>query len=271
MINAHTMSLRLLTVGLVLAISANVLQAGKPAIPAQQPAADATTVQLFDGIEAGQLDAKLVHKDESTGNLFIDNKTDKLLNVQMPEAFIGVHVLNQGFFDQNNGQNGQNAGQGQGGQTTGGGASNNSQQGPGIFSVPPQKIVRIPVRSVCLEHGRPDPSSRMEYRVFPVEKFSLDPALFELLATIGRGGPPQKVAQATAWHLANGKSWKELAAMKFRRLGGLPDVPHFKHSELDQARKLAEASRTLADNRIVRDSEPAVVSSAVARNDAKAR
>ena len=245
---------RMLFAGLVLAALATVSQAGKPTIPAQKAVEGMPAMPLFETMDAKQVDVKLVHKDEASGNLLIENKTEKPLNVQLPEAFVGVHVLNQGFFGQNNGngnnpfgnQNGQGNGQGQGGQTTGGGASNNGQSGGPIFSVPPGKIVRIPVKTVCLEHGRPTPASRMEYRIFPVERFSRDPALFELLTTVADGKTPQKVAQAAAWHLASEKSWKQLAGMKFRRLGSLPDVPEFTPTQLAAAHQLVENSQLLA-------------------------
>lgn len=267
MIQARVLNFRLLAVGLVLAAFASVSQAGKPAIPAQKPVDGLPVVNLFDATQGEQVDVKLVQKDEASGNLFIENKFGKPINVQMPEAFVGAHVLNQ-FFD--NDQNGQGNGQSQGGQTTGGGASNNSQQGP-IFSVPPGKVVRIPVKTVCLEHGRPEPSSRMEYRIFPVEKFSRDPGLFELLAAVGRGKTPQKVAQAAAWNIASQKSWKELAAMKFRRAGNLPDTPHFRVEELTQARKLLEKSKLLAEKRNERKGDKPAATSVVASRNTQAR
>jgi hypothetical protein len=282
MIKVRTLSFRVLSVGLVLVGLAAVSQAGKPVIPAQKPVDDVVAVSLFEAMEARQLDVKLVHKDEASGNLFVENTTDQQLNVQMPEAFVGVHVLNQGFFGSGNGssgfgssglgnQSGQSSGQGQGGQTTGGGTSGSNSQNSGIFSVPPGKIVRVPVHSVCLEHGRPTPSSRMEYRVFPVEKFSQDPALYELLSAVADGKHRQKVVQAAAWHMASEKSWKELAAMKFRRAGNLPDAPHFTPGELVSARKLAETSQELAET--TRDSKGGslVAESVVVRHDVRAR
>jgi len=111
----------------------------------------------------------------------------------------------------------------------------------------------------------------MEYRIVPVEKFSRNPALFELLATVGRGKTPQKVAQAAAWNLASGKSWKELAAMKFRRLGGLPNTPHFRQSELAQARKLAAKSQTLAEKKNASKGDLPATAAVVARREVPAR
>lgn len=261
---------RMLFAGLMLTSLATISDAGKPAIPAQKAIDGLPVVPLFELLKAAQVDARLVHKDESSGNLFVDNKFEKSINVQMPEAFVGVHVLNQGFFDNQN-QNSQSGGQSQGGQTTGGGASNSSQNGPGIFSVPPGKVVRIPVKTVCLEHGRPTPASRMEYRIFPVERFSKDPALFELLTAVADGKHSQKVAQAAAWYMASDKSWKQLAAMKFRRSGGLPDRPEFTQSQLVSARNLAEKSQMLAVKKSKSKGSSPVVETVVARREVPAR
>ena len=270
---ARVLSFRMLSVGLVLASLAAVSEAGKPTIPAQKAVEGVPAVPLFEMMEAEQVDVKLVQKDEASGNLLVENKSEKPLNVQLPEAFVGVHVLNQGLFDNFGNQNGQGSGQGQsqGGQTTGGGASNSGQSGGPIFSVPPGKIIRIPVKTVCLEHGRPTPASGMEYRIFPVERFSRDPALFELLATVAAGKTSQKVVQAAAWHMASGKSWKQLAGMKFRRLGGLPDVPEFTPNQLASAQKLAEKSQMLADKKSKSTDDSPVAESVVARREVGAR
>jgi hypothetical protein len=255
MTTSRVLSIRMLSASLVLAAFAAVSQAGQPAIPAQKAVEGLPAVPLFELLAAEQVDAKLVHKDEASGNLFVENKSGEPINVLIPDAFIGVHVLNQDFFTNQN-QNSQGSGQSQGGQTTGGGASSSSQSGPGIFSVPPGKVVRIPVKTVCLEHGRPTPASRMEYRIFPVERFSKDPALFELLTSVADGKNSQKVVQAAAWHMASEKRWKQLAAMKFRRLGGLQDIPEFTPNELASARKLTEQSQALAAKKNSKDDSP---------------
>ncbi|MBT4864667.1 MAG: hypothetical protein HON53_06015, partial [Planctomycetaceae bacterium] len=55
----------------------------------------AKSVELFAGMEKGLLDVKAIPKDSKKGNLLIENKTDKPLTVQMPDAFVGVQVLKQ--------------------------------------------------------------------------------------------------------------------------------------------------------------------------------
>jgi hypothetical protein len=45
-----------------------------------------------------------------------------------------------------------------------------------------------------------------------------------VLEALGRGEIPQKVAQAAAWHVANGLTWERLAAEKIDHAGGDADV-----------------------------------------------
>ena len=67
----------------------------KPAItkPGYDPSA--RKVELFKAIEEGLVDVKLIQMNAKNGNLIIDNKGKEPLTIQLPEAFVGVHVLNQ--------------------------------------------------------------------------------------------------------------------------------------------------------------------------------
>jgi hypothetical protein len=112
--------------------------------------------------------------------------------------------------------------------------------GGGAFSIPPQKTRVLRVTTVCLEHGKPEPSSRYPYKLSAVESFSSDPKLTLVLESLGRGELSQKVAQAAAWHLSNGLSWEQLAAEKIDHAGGVPDEPYFTPAELMAAHRLVE-------------------------------
>ena len=221
---------------------------------------NAPVVKLFEGMESGQLTTKLIMKNEFSGNLLIENKTDGPLTVQMPDAYVGVHVLNQfGGGGLGGGLGGGQQGGG-GGQTAGGGGQQGGgfgggQQGgggQGFFSIPPEKVVRLPFNSVCLEHGKPTPRPRMEYVIRPVEEFSKDPLLRELLVMISTGRVSQKAGQAAAWHLSNGKSWRELAAMADNRVGR-PDTPHFSYADLQIAQALLANAKVRAEQRKERE------------------
>lgn len=222
---------------------------------------EAPVVELFAGMESGQLDTKLIMKNEFSGNLLIENKTDGPLTVQMPDAYVGVHVLNQfGGGGLGGGLGGGQQGGGGGAQAAGGGGQQGGgfgggQQGGGgggFFSIPPEKVVRLPFNSVCLEHGKPTPRPRMEYVIVPVEKFSQDPLLRELLVMISSGRISQKAGQAAAWHLSNGKSWRELAAMADNHVGR-PDTPHFSYADLQSAQALLANAKVRAEHRKERE------------------
>src|SRR4051812_30068413 len=57
--------------------------------------APAKTVELFAGMDAGDVEAVLIMRDATEGNLTIKNNTDKPLTVKIPEAFAGVPILAQ--------------------------------------------------------------------------------------------------------------------------------------------------------------------------------
>ena len=226
---------------------------------------EAPVVELFAGMEAGQLESKLIMKNEFVGNLLIENKTDGPLTVQMPDSFVGVHVLNQfgggfgggglGGGQQGGGGGGQAAGGGAGGGQGGGGLGGGGLGGGGgggFFSIPPEKVVRLQFNSVCLEHGKTTPRPRMEYTIRPVDEFSEDPLLRELLVMISTGRVSQKAGQAAAWHLSSGKSWQELASMLDDHVGRA-DTPHFSYADLQAAQLLLANAKVRAEQRKERE------------------
>ncbi|MDA1165668.1 MAG: hypothetical protein O3B13_21435 [Planctomycetota bacterium] len=256
------LALAVLTVG-----TAQAAKKGAITKPKFDPSAP--VVELFKGMEEKKLDVKLLQKDSKSGNLLIENLTKEAITVELPESFVGVHVLNQGFGgggggglggggQQGGGGGGQSAGGGAGGGQQGGlGGGQGGGAGGGFFSIPPEKVVRLPVISVCLQHGKPEPSLRMEYHIFPVEHVSKDPVLKELLNLVASGRINENVAQAAAWHIANGMTWQELSAMKFRTAGNLPDKPHFSYAELSYAQNLvAAATQRAADKKDTKQTDP---------------
>ncbi len=207
------------------------------------------TVELFEGIKQGVLDARVVAKDSTQATVLIENKTDKPLNVKLPPAFVAV--MKQGFgggagFGGDGAGFGDAAGGGGGGnQSFGGGFGGmgggmmgggmGGFGGGGMFNVPAQKVGKLPVRCVCLEHGKKEPRPAIQYKLIPVEQYSSDPRLKHLLSMVHPKSPfPQKVAQAAAWHIANRMSWRQLASKQVRRLGGLR-YPYFSPQQIRAA------------------------------------
>ena len=120
-------------------------------------------------------------------------------------------------------------------------------QADGSFIVQPGKQRTFRFATVCLEHGKPEPSSRMPYRLVALDSFSKDQRLPVVMAALADGRVSQKVAQAAAWHIASGLSWDRLAAEMIDHAGGDPDEPFFAPTELVSARGLvAEAERIAA-------------------------
>lgn len=110
--------------------------------------------------------------------------------------------------------------------------------GMGMFSIPPQKVVRLPYHGVCLEHGKREPSSRMRYKLVPVQEYSKDPGLNELLTLVAQRRIPTPVAQAAAWNINSKMPWQTLAAKRRSRLGGGFHPPYFHLQHLIRARQV---------------------------------
>jgi hypothetical protein len=262
MFHVRTHCVALLAIGLLAVGTAEAAKKGQITRPKLDP--NAPVVELFKGMKDGKLSTRLLQKNSKTGNLLIENLTKETITVQMPESFVGVHVLNQfgggggglGGGQQGGGGGGQSTGGGGQGGGGGGGGGGQGGGGGGFFSIPPEKVVRLPVTSVCLEHGKPEPSVRMEYKIHPVESVSTDPVLKELLNLVATGRINLNVAQAAAWNIANGKSWRELSQMKFNRLAR-PDTPQFSYAELTYAQQLvAVAKQRAADKEEAKPARP---------------
>ncbi|QDT37399.1 hypothetical protein [Stratiformator vulcanicus] len=241
------------------------------------------TVTMFDGMESGVIEAKLVARDETGGNLFITNKSDQPLNVELPESFVGVQVLKQ--FGAGGGLGGGGLGGGGlggglgggGGQAVGGGVGGGLGGGlgggglggglggagggaGGFFSIPPDEVARVQFKSVCLEYGKPTPNPRMTYIPVPVEKFTDSEALQELIALIGTKEVPQQAAQAAAWHLSDEMSWQQLATLSVNQLGGFGPKPYFSHREIRGGQQVisAVAARLKSDEKTDKPVSPRV-------------
>lgn len=218
----------------------------------------ATEVDLFAGIEAGQLSAKLIPKNAFGGNVLIENLTDEPLTVKLPEAAVGVpkHLAQfgggAGGFG-GGGLGGGGLGGGGGGQQTGGGFGGGGGGlggqggggggffgggGGGFGSIPAESVASVPFNSVCLEHGKPEPTVRSEYVLVPVETVSNDPILRELLEVVGTGKVDRQAAQAAAWHLTDDMSFEELANKAVVHAGGNPPTPYFTRDQLLGAQTL---------------------------------
>ena len=104
-----------------------------------------------------------------------------------------------------------------------------------MFSVAPDKVGKLRVTTVCLEHGKDDPTPRMKYKLVPIESFTQNQDVIELCKMVGRGEIPQNAAQAAAWHVTDGLSWSELAHKDRVRLRSGYTEKYFSPQELHLA------------------------------------
>ena len=220
----------MLASGLLLASS---LSAGAPKRPITKLTLDpsAEQVELFAGLEAGSLEARVIPKDSLSATVLLKNNSKKPLTVKLPKAVAAAQVLKQGFGGGGLGGGGGGLG---GGGLGGGGAGG----GAGFFSIPPEETVLLSYRSLCLEHGKAEPRSAMTYRLVPIETATKDPVLQELVTAYASGRLEVAAAQAAVWHVANGMSWEELAAKGVDHLGGAGRTPYFTPGQLAAAQSL---------------------------------
>jgi len=234
--------------------------------------APAEVVEMFQAIKDGKIEVKLIPKDSKQSNVLIENKTDKPLRVQLPEAFAGVPVLAQAGLAGPGGGLGGLGGLGAGGLGAGGfgggqgfgggfgglggfgggvgglGGFGGGGLGGGFFNVPPEKVGKLQVTTVCLEHGKPEPTPKMKYEIRPIEAFTDKAEVRELCRMLGAGLIDQRAAQAAAWHLNCNMSWQQLATKQLRFANGLRR-PYFTPAELRRAVQAAAMASQLAEQR----------------------
>ncbi|MGO8749677.1 MAG: hypothetical protein ACLQNE_27290 [Thermoguttaceae bacterium] len=224
------------------------------------------TFDLFPAIESGKIDVQMIPKDSTACTLLVTNKTEKPLNIRVPDVLAGVPVLaqfgNMPFPGGLNGPGknapagkGKNGGEPQpvgmpvtpnGNRQGGNGAGmanrgNNFNGNQALFSVAPEKVGQLKLPCVCLEYGKPMPRPLMSYQVRAIERVTDKTAVHEMCRMLGRDELDQKTAQAAVWHLNNGMSWEELAAKKIRRMPAWRDEPLFTAKEIADAKKAVES------------------------------
>ncbi|HYO23351.1 MAG TPA: hypothetical protein VEQ85_00215, partial [Lacipirellulaceae bacterium] len=88
---------------------------------------------------------------------------------------------------------------------------------------------------LCLDHGLRDPSSSKPYSIEPIENYTDQPALIEIIAAYGYGEIPPGAAQAAVWNLNSGVSWDELAAKLTGTERQMVREPYFSREEIEGA------------------------------------
>ncbi|MDR1958117.1 MAG: hypothetical protein LBQ54_03575 [Planctomycetaceae bacterium] len=207
---------------------------------------------LFSAIEQGKVEVKVVAKNSLQSKLIVTNKTKTPLRVDLPSSFALVPVLAQDFMGGSGGVSGtssrsstsRSSTSSSGSQSTGSGygssSGNRSSSGSNNWSLLPEKTIQETVRTVCLEHGKKEPSPRTHYAIRPITDVTDNRAVHLLCEKVGVGEVDQNSAQAAVWHLNSEVSWEELAA-KFKKTAyGGKIVSYFNRDQMNEAIRLAE-------------------------------
>ncbi len=240
----------LLFVPLLVASSSALAAERRPANskPASEP------IEMFEGMKSGKLDVKFIPQSSRQARVMIENKTDRPLSVKLPDAFAAKPVLAQlggGGAGGRGGGSTQSMGGGMGGGGMGGGGMGGGMGGMGgcgggFFNVPPEKVGKLKVECVCLEHGKDEHRAAIPYEITPLDEVSTEPRLKQVLKLLSSGKSSQRVAQIAAWHVANGMSWEELANKTIEPIGGAPE-PYFSQEEMHSAMALVSTATHLAE------------------------
>lgn len=215
--------------------------------PVKKPSYDPSypEVELFDALERGVVESTVIPKSPLQGNLFVTNRSGAPLTVRIPQVVAAVHVLRQAGNPFGGPASGATANQQNGSAQTVGGSPQSGQNGnnsnlPGgtFFSIASDQTVQIPLKTVCLSHGKPDPRANMTYRLVPITDVTTDRVLPEVLKSYVKGDVDPQTAQAAAWHLVNDMSWRALKDKKVAQLGGIGPKPYFAERELKSAEVL---------------------------------
>ena len=206
-------------------------------------------VELFAGMKSGELDVKIIARNDREARVLIANKTGQRVNVKLPEAFAAVPALAQ-FGGGGGGQGGGGMGGGGGQQSSGGGMGGGGGGmggggGGGMFSIPPDETGKIEVATVCLDHGLKNPSSSKPYNLVPADQH-VKPEVVELLKAFGRGELDPGAAQAAAWHLNSNMSWNDLASKLTGTERNINRSPYFSQQQIRTGMAYAQEAHTRA-------------------------
>lgn len=207
--------------------------------------APAVAQDLLAAEQQGLVEVRFIPVDSRSANVVVTNRADRPLTLRLPGTFAGAPVLAQQFGAAPVGFAG--AGMNAGPQNVAGGGMQNAGMGignpvggGGPFSLPPERTRTLRVPTVCLEHGKREPTPRVPYRMVSLASCASDQRLPYVMEGLASGRLSQQVAQAATWHIASGLSWEQLAAEKIDMAGGDPDVPTFSPAELIAARQVVE-------------------------------
>lgn len=226
-------------------------QAVRVTDPLGDPPKPVDVLDLFNAIEEGAVDARVIVRDQFHAKVVLKNLTDVPVALNIPQFLAAQPILAQFQFPGLSNQQQQGPGSTsigpQGGglpQSVGGSPQNSSSNSPfnnggPPFNIAPEQIRTIDLPCFCLEHGKPNPRAALKYELVPLEQANDDPRLPGLIAAYRRGEIDRDSAQAAVWHAANEMNWNELAAIS-QRVALNAERPLFNSVQLRRAKALVD-------------------------------
>ena len=155
-------------------------------------------------------------------------------------------------------------GQGGGGFGGGGGGLGGGGRGGGggVFNIPPGKVGKVSLTTVCLEHGKPNPNLKMNYTIAPLSKVTSDKSVEEICRMLASDEVVQPVAQAAAWNITDGLSWQKMLVLnRLERMDGYFER-FFTPNQLAFAQRVVAAAGERAEARakLMKDDDTSTVS-----------
>jgi len=117
------------------------------------------------------------------------------------------------------------------------------------YSLAPKRYIEETVRTICLEHGKADPTPKMKYEMRPLADVTPRKEVQVLCELRGNDAVHPDVVQAAVWNLNNDMSWEELNAKQQVTIGQLPQAPrpYFAPGVLAAAQRLSDEALVVAD------------------------
>lgn len=204
----------------------------------------------------------MIVRSQYQAKLILTNATAEPQTIQIPDVLGARPILAQqnSFFGPQTGSGNSNIGstgaiapQSVGGSPQGmGSRRTNSNSGfpsifnggnmNNVFNIAPEQVRTVEIKCLCLEHGKPNPRSTVQYELVRLAEVNDDPKLAEVLKSYGRGEADRDTAQAAAWHLANEMGWDQLASLS-QKIALNASRPWFSTGQLRAAKQLVDQAQ----------------------------
>ncbi len=199
---------------------------------------------VFDAVRAGDVEVRVVPRDAHQVTVLVHNTTSRPVRIRLPGVLAAVPVLPEpgSTSSRRPQQQTQALGIGHSSPSLARKTSKSTRSVPevhrgGVFSVPPGKVVRKTLKSVCLQYGIPEPGPRNKYKLAPIDEVVSNDQVSRLLGYLTPAN--QRVVQLAAWHLNNKMSWEQLGRVRIPPGNGRSNQPFQRH-ELEAAYQLVE-------------------------------